>query len=57
MVVDEIVQGANVKGKEKMMVYMLKWRTGEKVYLKSQRGTSLQAQWLRIRLPVQGTWV
>ena len=26
-------------------------------YLKCSQGTSLVAQWLRIRLPVQGTWV
>ena len=26
-------------------------------WLKNQSGASLVAQWLRIRLPVQGTWV
>ena len=28
-----------------------------KVYIKDQGGASLVAQWLRIGLPIQGTWV
>ena len=30
----------------------------KKIYIKTESlGTSLVAQWLRIRLPMQGTWV
>ena len=36
---------------------VLLWRTIWRFFKKLKIGTSLVAQWLRIRLPMQGTWV